>query len=359
MQVLTPMERDNFIFPVTDGTVKISGGDQRLRTSTLIRDRQTEEKNKKFFKENQTDSLLQPHFKMTKLGTIRTPKIIYGLSRRLHLSLLRETQSQNVHDERRIISHSAGIYRRYQKYSYITGRNVLGKTIRTSAMRVTHTPRWPKRRRKLRVMFVQNCLPEFRNNDTDVLRSLTPSPVNPAAIPTFAFLSVGISLTLSRVIPVSLHSDTNACPLERIRIVDVINRRRIVVIGTWMEIVNCQIRGLDSRGSRCWKINHQMGIRGPGRDWRENKRPPRLTDYGQKCENISLMHQNVKRSKSGLLRDHSSTMPGDYVGFHWFWRWGIQACYGKYLRKLWTRSKKPCVFGLHSKTMSDEQGCCG
>ena len=30
---------DNFKFPVADGTVKISGGDQRLRTSTLIRDR--------------------------------------------------------------------------------------------------------------------------------------------------------------------------------------------------------------------------------------------------------------------------------------------------------------------------------
>ena len=27
-----------FIFPVADGTVKISGGDRRLRTSTLIRD---------------------------------------------------------------------------------------------------------------------------------------------------------------------------------------------------------------------------------------------------------------------------------------------------------------------------------
>ena len=33
-----PMRGDNFIFPVADATVKISGGDQRLRTSTLIRD---------------------------------------------------------------------------------------------------------------------------------------------------------------------------------------------------------------------------------------------------------------------------------------------------------------------------------
>ena len=37
-EVLTPMRGDNFIFPVADGTVKISGGDQDLRTSTLIQD---------------------------------------------------------------------------------------------------------------------------------------------------------------------------------------------------------------------------------------------------------------------------------------------------------------------------------
>ena len=30
-EVLTPMNGDNFIFPVADGTVKTPGGDQRLR----------------------------------------------------------------------------------------------------------------------------------------------------------------------------------------------------------------------------------------------------------------------------------------------------------------------------------------
>ena len=33
-EVLTPMKGYNFIFPVADGTVKVSGGEQRLRTST-------------------------------------------------------------------------------------------------------------------------------------------------------------------------------------------------------------------------------------------------------------------------------------------------------------------------------------
>ena len=37
-EVLTPMKGGNFTFPVAGGTVKISGGDRRLRTSTLIRD---------------------------------------------------------------------------------------------------------------------------------------------------------------------------------------------------------------------------------------------------------------------------------------------------------------------------------
>ena len=38
-ELLTPMKGDNFIFPVTDRTVKVCGGDQRLRTSTLNWDR--------------------------------------------------------------------------------------------------------------------------------------------------------------------------------------------------------------------------------------------------------------------------------------------------------------------------------
>ena len=39
LRKLTPMKDDKFIFPVADGAVKICGGDQRLRTFTLIQDR--------------------------------------------------------------------------------------------------------------------------------------------------------------------------------------------------------------------------------------------------------------------------------------------------------------------------------
>ena len=38
-EVLTPKKGENLIFPIADGKVKLSGGDQVLRTSTLIRDR--------------------------------------------------------------------------------------------------------------------------------------------------------------------------------------------------------------------------------------------------------------------------------------------------------------------------------
>ena len=38
-EVLTPHRSGNFIFPVADWTVKVSTRDQRLRTSTLIKDR--------------------------------------------------------------------------------------------------------------------------------------------------------------------------------------------------------------------------------------------------------------------------------------------------------------------------------
>ena len=37
-KVLTPMQRERIMFPIADGTIKISGKDQDLRTTTLNRD---------------------------------------------------------------------------------------------------------------------------------------------------------------------------------------------------------------------------------------------------------------------------------------------------------------------------------
>ena len=77
-EVLTPMKGDSFIFPVADGTVKTPRGDRRLRPSTSIRDRPERREEQRFFKENQTNFLLQPFFKMTQHGTMRKPNMISG-----------------------------------------------------------------------------------------------------------------------------------------------------------------------------------------------------------------------------------------------------------------------------------------
>ena len=37
-EVIFPKENGKFIFPVADGRIKLTGGDQELRTSTLIRE---------------------------------------------------------------------------------------------------------------------------------------------------------------------------------------------------------------------------------------------------------------------------------------------------------------------------------
>ena len=37
-EVIFPKAKGNFIFPIADGRITLSGGDQELRTSTLIRE---------------------------------------------------------------------------------------------------------------------------------------------------------------------------------------------------------------------------------------------------------------------------------------------------------------------------------
>ena len=56
-----------------DGTVKTPGGDRPLKPSTLVRDR-PERGEEQVLRANQTDSLLQPLFKMTQHGMMRKPK---------------------------------------------------------------------------------------------------------------------------------------------------------------------------------------------------------------------------------------------------------------------------------------------
>ena len=58
-EVVTPMKGDIFIFPVADGTVKIFGREQRLSTSTLIRDRHERGEEQEVFR-GESDGLSSP-----------------------------------------------------------------------------------------------------------------------------------------------------------------------------------------------------------------------------------------------------------------------------------------------------------
>ena len=94
-------------------------------------------------------------------------------------------------------------------------------------------------------------------------------------------------------------------------------RKTLMITETWMEIVNCQIRGPDSQDLLHWKRNRQMGFRGLGGDWREDKRPPGQTLCGHRFGKICPMRRKTKKSKSGLLGNLSSTVPKDCVLFIW------------------------------------------
>ena len=77
-EVLTPMKGVKFSFPVADGTVKISGGDQRLRAATLIRGRpeRGEEQN---ILQGESGGLSSPsHIEMTQHRMMRKLKMISG-----------------------------------------------------------------------------------------------------------------------------------------------------------------------------------------------------------------------------------------------------------------------------------------
>ena len=60
-EVLTPMNGEKFTFPIADGTVKNFGGDQRLRTLTLIRDQPDRGEEQGIFQEESNEFSSNPH----------------------------------------------------------------------------------------------------------------------------------------------------------------------------------------------------------------------------------------------------------------------------------------------------------
>ena len=78
-EVLTPLKGDNLIFPVADGTVKVSGGDRRLRPSTLIRDRPEQGGTRSFSGRIRRTVFSNTHFKMTLHWMMRKLKMMSRL----------------------------------------------------------------------------------------------------------------------------------------------------------------------------------------------------------------------------------------------------------------------------------------
>ena len=56
-----PKEKGEFIFPIADGRIKFIGGDQELRTSTLVRHRLIQADGHVDFLGESEGSLPQPH----------------------------------------------------------------------------------------------------------------------------------------------------------------------------------------------------------------------------------------------------------------------------------------------------------
>ena len=67
-EVIFPKEKGELIFPIADGRIKPAGGDQELRTSTLVRHRPSRgESNIDFLGESE-GSLPQPHDSLPDAG---------------------------------------------------------------------------------------------------------------------------------------------------------------------------------------------------------------------------------------------------------------------------------------------------
>ena len=115
-EVLTPMSGEKFVFPIAEGTVKLSGEDQDLRKSTLFRDRPDRGEQEGMLQGESDGSSSTPH---------RDSSWYDGDARHDFWSIsdnfIYRHHSQTVRAERSIISYSSVIYRRDQGYRYILG----------------------------------------------------------------------------------------------------------------------------------------------------------------------------------------------------------------------------------------------
>ena len=123
-EVIFPKENGNFIFSVTDGTVKIFGRGQRLRTSTLTQDPLERGEEQEILRGNSYEWYTPSKLQEDSTRDDEEAKMISGRSQ---VSSSRCTKSQTARAERRIISCPVEVHRRQQNDSHIPGCTV-GKT---------------------------------------------------------------------------------------------------------------------------------------------------------------------------------------------------------------------------------------
>ena len=106
-EVIFPKEKAEFIFPIADGRIKTLGGDQDLKTSTLIR----EEDQRDFLGESAGSP---PPLLQDSLPDAGDTKWFLVHVRTLHIPPSRWIQSQILLAEKRIIPYSSKIHWRLQ-----------------------------------------------------------------------------------------------------------------------------------------------------------------------------------------------------------------------------------------------------
>ena len=106
MEIKTPKDAENFIFPIEDGTVKMSGGDQGIRKYTSMRDQPLRGEEFKDDLRGESDGS-QP---MDTMMDDRSPNDFLVDRRELYLSSSRRTLSSALCAERRIIANTTAIH---------------------------------------------------------------------------------------------------------------------------------------------------------------------------------------------------------------------------------------------------------
>ena len=122
MDASTSRKGEKFIFPIADGTVKISGGDPVLRTSTSIQDRpERGEEQSNLVGESDGSSSTPFHDSSLYEGEARND--FWSISGTFIYRHHVEASSQTVRADWRILPYSTEIHWRYQSYKYIIGCN--------------------------------------------------------------------------------------------------------------------------------------------------------------------------------------------------------------------------------------------